>query len=101
MQLLIGRERETLLPAILQRFIDLSDEAAGIINVHARVATELSDDNRAKLNKTLESKLGQTVRLTVTQDPRLMGGIILRIGDTVYDGSVQYQLSLLRERMHV
>ena len=101
LQLLVKREREDLLSAILNQFQAFSDHEQGIINVHAQVAAPLNEEARAQLMSTLEDRLGRSVRLSVALDSELIGGIILRIGDTVYDGSVRYQLSMLRKRMHV
>ena len=101
LQLLIEREREDLLSAILERFRALRDQALGIINVRAQAATPLGQEAQTQLMSTLEQRLDRSVRLSVTQDANLIGGIILRIGDTVYDGSVRHQLSVLRKRMHV
>ncbi len=101
LQMLVQRGREPLLSAILDRFLVLSDESQGITPVHARVYSELSEDEQARLQSVLSTRLNRTVRLQVTEDPALMGGIVLEIGDTVYDGSVQHQLSLLQGRLHV
>ena len=101
LQLLVSREREDLLPLILKQVQALSDQSKGIINVQAQVAELLDAPARTQLARALEDRLGQSVRLAVTQDESLIGGIILRIGDTVYDGSVRYQLSALRKRMHL
>ena len=101
LQMLVQRGRGPLLSAILDRFLVLSDESQGITPVHARVYSELSEDEQARLQSVLSTRLNRTVRLQVTEDPALMGGIVLEIGDTVYDGSVQHQLSLLQGRLHV
>ena len=101
LHLLIKREREELLGGILKQFQVLSDQQAGIVQVDVKVASPLDDNVRAQLKSTLESKLGHKVRLSVARHADLMGGIVLRIGDKVYDGSVRYQLSVLRASMHV
>ncbi len=100
-QLLINRGREALLPAIVQRFSALSDESAGRTKVEAQVASQLSKNTEASLTNALEEKLHRSVQLSVSENPDLLGGIMLRIGDTVYDGTVLHQLSLLRSRMVV
>ncbi len=101
LQMLVQRGREPLLSIILDRFLFLADESQGITPVHARVYSELSQDEQARLQSVLSTRLNRTVRLQVTEDPALMGGIVLEIGDTVYDGSVQHQLSLLQGHLHV
>lgn len=99
LQMLVQRGRESLLRIILDQFLILTDEAAGITPVSARVYSNLSRSEKTRLQDVLSTRLNRTVRLEVTEDPSLMGGIVLKIGDTVYDGSVQHQLSLLQARL--
>lgn len=47
----------------------------------------------------LERLTGKKIRLQLKQDPSLIGGVVVRVGDTVYDGSVRQQLAALRERL--
>ena len=101
LQMLVQRGREPLLRAILDRFLILSDESQGITPVHARVYSALSQDEQDRLQNVLSVRLNRTVRLQVTEDPTLMGGIVLKIGDTVYDGSVRHQLLLLQGHLRV
>jgi len=100
LRLLVQKDREMIVASILDRYRELRDEQRGIIDVHARVAQPLSDDDRTSLTEVLEEKTGQTVRLHVEEEPDLIGGIVLRIGDHVFDGSVRNKLSTLRDRMH-
>ena len=100
-QLLVRRGRESVLPSIIQRYGELSDESAGRTRVAAQVAHPVLDDMKASLTRALEKKLQRSVQLSVAENPDLLGGIMLRIGDTVYDGSVLHQLALMRSRMHV
>lgn len=99
LQLLIQRGRESLLTDILVCFQGLSDQAEGIVSVHARVHSKLSKDELIRLETVLSDKLKCRIRLQATVDASLMGGIILEIGDMVYDGSVRHQLSLLQSRL--
>ncbi len=98
--MLVERGREALLRTIVARFLALTDKAQGTIEVHVRVYSELSESEQDRLQSMLGNRLDKTVRLDVATDPALMGGIVLEIGDTVYDGSVRHQLSLLRSRLH-
>lgn len=100
LRLLVRKDREAMVAAILEQYHDLRDEQRGIVDVHARVAKSLSEDDREALTDTLETKTGKSVRLHVHEEPDLIGGIIIRIGDHVFDGSVRNKLSSLRERMH-
>ena len=101
LQILVERGRESLLGAVLERFLVLSNEARGIIAVQARVTSELLKDEKDRLQEVLSTSLGLKVQLETTVDSTLMGGIILKIGDTVYDGSVRHQLSLLQTRLRM
>ncbi|MCY4158627.1 MAG: ATP synthase F1 subunit delta, partial [Bacteroidetes bacterium] len=100
LQMLVQRERESFLGSILARFLVLSDEAQGITSVRVLVHSELSMNGQMRLQNALSTRLNRNVRLEVIVDPGLMGGIVLKIGDTVYDGSVRHQLSLLQARLH-
>ena len=101
LQLLLERQRENLLADILNQLQTLGDREAGVVAIEAQVAEPLSQEAQAQLAATLESQLSQSVRLSMVHNKNLIGGIVLRIADTVYDGSVRFQLSMLRKRMHV
>ena len=98
--MLVERGRESLLRTIAARFLALTDKAQGAIEVRVRAYSALSEREQEHLRGVLGKSLNKTVRLDVVADPALMGGIVLEIGDTVYDGSVRHQLSLLRSRLH-
>jgi F-type H+-transporting ATPase subunit delta len=77
----------------------MRDEQKGIVEAHARSAMPMLEKDREKLAQALEDLTGQKVRLHVTEESDLVGGIVIRIGDLVYDASVRRQLERLRERM--
>ena len=56
----------------------------------------LSADEERELVAALEKMTGKRVRLSVKRVPELLGGLVVRVGDTVYDGSVRHQLESLR-----
>jgi len=101
LQLLIHRGRENLLSEILVSFQNCLDNALGVTKVHAYVHSQLSENEFLRLQSVLTEKLEGSVRLLVTTDSSLMGGIILKIGDMVYDGSIRHQLSLLHDRLRM
>jgi F-type H+-transporting ATPase subunit delta len=71
-------------------------------NVAAATATSavpLSAEQVIALEKSLEAKTGMDIELSTTVDPSLMGGILVRIGDTVYDGTIKGKLERLREQL--
>lgn len=97
--LLVEKERENLLPAIVAAYRALQDEVQGIVEAHARTAFPLDEQGAEPLVKKLERMTGKKIRLRLQQDPSLIGGVVVRVGDTVYDGSVRQQLITLRERL--
>ena len=99
LHLLIEKKREDLFPDVVHAYRALRDEQIGVVVAHARTAFPLSSEEQTRLEQALERKAGSRIRLTVEQDASLVGGLVVRIGDTVYDGSVRHQLATLRERM--
>jgi len=95
--LLVEKDRETLMPAILKMYQHLRDEQRGIVEIQARVPASIDDDERSKLIERLEAMTGKSVRLEVSEKPDLIGGLVIRIGDRVYDGSVRQKLDNLRD----
>ena len=99
MGLLVDKRREGLFPSVVSSYRDLRDVQLGVTAVTVRTAYELSDEDRAALEVELRSLTGKQVRLETKVDASIMGGIVIRIGDTVYDGSITNQLATLRERL--
>lgn len=95
--LLVEKDRETQLGTILKTYQDLRDEQRGIVEVRARVPAALSDEERSKLVERLRAMTGKNIRLEVEEEPGLIGGLVVRIGDRVYDGSVRQKLDNLRD----
>ncbi len=95
----VARDRQVLLPAISAAYRELVD--VRLNRVHAGVVTAHEVD--AALGKViaerLEAAVGKTVVPHYRTDPALIGGIVVRIGDRVFDGSLRRRLRLLRHRM--
>ena len=97
--LMVEKGREQLFPNVVDAFQALRDEQNGIVQVTARVARSVDENEKEILVSSVESSLGKKVRLDVQVDPSLLGGIVVKIGDTVHDGSFVNQLKSLRERL--
>lgn len=68
------------------------------VAVQVTTATELNDDLRQRIAEQLRGQLGQEVVLDCRVDPAILGGLVVRVGDTVYDGSLRHQLQQLKEQ---
>lgn len=96
---LFDKEREDLLGEVADAYADLRNVQQGIEVAQVRVPAALSKTETDRLRAALEAQIGKTLRLDVTADPAMIGGIVVRIGDTVYDGSVRFRLDALRDRL--
>ncbi len=85
------------LPDVAALYRELVDEAAGRARVKLTTAQDLSQKKIEELTKGLQALVGKQVIMEVATDPSLIGGVVARIGDTVYDGSVKTQLAQLKE----
>ena len=97
--LLNDRRRMRNLPEIAQALRDMSDEKKGLVHAEVISAKPLSDDYCQKLKAQLERATGKRIALDRTVDESLIAGVIARIGDTVYDGSLKARLSELRTHL--
>lgn len=75
------------------------DKMRGRFRVHVTTAAELDGQLQKQLTDTLRGMLGGQPVLEVKTRPELIGGIVLRVGDTVYDGSIATRLARIREQM--
>jgi F-type H+-transporting ATPase subunit delta len=75
------------------------DKLRGRFRVHVTTAAELDGQLQQQLTETLRGMLGGQPVLEVNTRPELIGGIVLRVGDTVYDGSIATRLARIREQM--
>jgi F-type H+-transporting ATPase subunit delta len=77
----------------------LYDELRDRVRIRVTTATPLDGDLAARIAETLRGMLGQQPRLEQAVDPALIGGLVLRVGDTIFDGSVATRLARVREQM--
>jgi F-type H+-transporting ATPase subunit delta len=96
-ELLIQKQREPLLPDIIEQYTVLRDQRLGIVNVDITSATELTVQQQQTLRTELERFTQRNVRVRLAVDGTIKGGLVVRIGDTVYDASLTRQLERLRE----
>jgi F-type H+-transporting ATPase subunit delta len=96
---IVDQRRAGMLVEIEQAFSRLLDARQGITQAAVTSATELTEKERAELATALSKLTGEKVQAHYTTDAALIGGAMVRIGSTIYDGSVRTQLERLRARM--
>ncbi|HEV2644055.1 MAG TPA: ATP synthase F1 subunit delta [Candidatus Elarobacter sp.] len=101
LQTLVRNRRQTLIPSIATEYASLLDEAEGRVHADVTVARAVDDAGTRAIAAQLSRALGKTVVPHVSVDAAIMGGVVVKIGDTVMDGSVRRRLSRLAQRMRV
>jgi F-type H+-transporting ATPase subunit delta len=99
LKVLLQNQRLTELPEINRKLADIMDERAGMVAAVVRTARPVPDNIQRSLEQRLTVVTQKKVRLDFEEDPDLIGGLVTRIGSTVYDGSVRNHLQLIKERM--
>lgn len=92
-------QRTHLLPEIAEAFHKVMRERQGIAEAEIVSAVELNDTQKKNFSQTLERLTGKKVEAKFFLEPALLGGAVVRIGSTVYDGSVRNRLNELRARL--
>jgi F-type H+-transporting ATPase subunit delta len=96
---IVDQRRAALLPEIEQAFSALLDARLGITQAKVTSAANLSPKERAELDRALAHLTWRKVQAQYETNPALIGGAVVRIGSTIYDGSVRAQLERLRARL--
>lgn len=96
---IVDQRRAGMLPEIEEAFSTLLDARQGITQATVTSAADLTANERAELDTALAKLSGKKVQAQFKTDPALIGGAVVRIGSTIYDGSVRAQLDRLRARM--
>lgn len=96
---IMDHQRLTELDEILTEYHSIADEQLGLAEAEITSAHPLNDEDRAELEAQVARVAGGQVRATYRQDPELLGGAVVRIGSTVYDGSLRGQFQQLKQRL--
>jgi F-type H+-transporting ATPase subunit delta len=98
-QTVIQKRRQMLIPDIAIEYQGLIDEAENRLHANVTVAREPSGPEKDALARQLTRLFGKRVVPHIAQNPAILGGLIVKVGDTVMDGSVRKRLSTLKQRM--
>jgi F-type H+-transporting ATPase subunit delta len=97
--LLVDRRRTRTLPTIARWLRELADARKGVVRAEVTTAAPLGDAYYARLQTQLEKMTGKRVVVDRRTDPNLIGGVVTRIGDRIFDGSLRTRLQTLRDVM--
>jgi F-type H+-transporting ATPase subunit delta len=97
--LLAERDRLAMLPELLTVYRERLLEHQRVLRAEVTTATPMAEGRADQLAERLAKATGRTVKMTTKVDPSIIGGIVTRIGSTVYDGSVAAQLQAIRQRL--
>lgn len=97
--LLLDGERMGSLPAISRALDSMIEEKAGRVSAEVISAKPLDPSQLSQINAALEKLSGKKVSVMTRQDPELLGGVVAKVGDTVYDGSLRSQLRSIRDEL--
>ncbi len=99
LETVISKRRQMLIPVIASEYHGLIDESEDRVHADVIVARDPAEPEKDALVKHLSRVLGKRVVPHITLNPALLGGLIVKVGDTVMDGSVRRRLATLRSRM--
>lgn len=94
--IIADHQRTHILPEIIAAFQDVVRQRQGITEAEISTAIELSAAQKKRFAQTLERLTGKKVQAKYSLDPAVLGGAVVRVGDTIYDGSVRNSLNELR-----
>jgi len=99
LKLLVHNNRLSLLPSIAKLFEAFKAEDEGYVEVEVLTAYSLSKEAKQDFTATLEKTLGKKIHMNVTVEKSLIGGVLVRAGDRVIDGSIRGRLQQLAKRL--
>lgn len=97
--MIIDKRREAYIEAIVDEYKELADISRNIAKAELISAQEVSEDDLNVLAQKLSASTGKTVQLKQTIDPSLIGGVKLKIGDQIIDGTVAKKLEMLKTQL--
>jgi len=96
---IMDHQRLNQLDEIIAEYLRVADTSAGLTDAEVTSAHPLDDANRAELESQITRLAGSRVRIAYHLDASLLGGAVVKIGSTVYDGSVRMQLQQMKETL--
>lgn len=97
--LLTDKKRIPILKDIVTAYQDMMDDALNVMRVKVRTAFPLSPELQEQLKEALIKKTGRKVSMEMAEDSALLGGLVIQMGDVVFDNSVKTQLNKIRNQL--
>lgn len=99
LNLLFDKTRLAQIPSIARELSKLCDMAENRLRAEVITAAPVSDEIAARIKAALQHKTGKSVSVTKRVDPGLIGGVVTKVGDLMYDGSLKTRLNRMKETM--
>ena len=99
LRVLLRNQRLSQLRVVAERFALVLDERGGLVSASVTTAKPIPEDLKNQLRETLAAATGRNVRVTFDTDETIIGGLVARIGSTIFDGSVQNRLERLSDEL--
>jgi F-type H+-transporting ATPase subunit delta len=99
--LLADRDRLGIVPDLLAVYRERLMEHQQVVRAEVTTAAPLTAERVTQIEQKLAALTGRKVDMTTSVDPAIIGGVVTRIGSTVYDGSIATQLAKLKEKLTV
>lgn len=99
LRVLLRNGRLTEIKEINERFANVLEERSGVVSASIISARPLSESEKLEMKLNLEKLTGKQVNLSFETDQAIIGGVVTRLGSTVYDGSVKTKLEELKQQM--
>ncbi len=97
LKLLVEKRRIEALGQIEECYRRYMDDVLKKVRVDVKTAFPLSSELSARIKEQMEGLTGKNIEMVIDEDPSLLGGVVIGVGDTLYDGSVRAQLNSIRE----
>ncbi|MDX1579810.1 MAG: ATP synthase F1 subunit delta [Gemmatimonadota bacterium] len=101
LMVVLDRRRQRVLPRIARAYRDLLDERAGRVRATVTLPFEADERARADIVDALERRLGKTVVPDFRTDEKILGGVIIKVGDELFDASLRRQLERMRRELQL
>lgn len=97
LEILLDKDSIRELPAVMNRYQNIVSEKTKSAQVSVTVSDSIGEQQVSDLQKSIETKLNKKIDIQLDVDPKIIGGMVLRIDNTIIDGSIKRQLEKIRE----